>query len=998
MRRLVVLACLTAGCGDGGEHPPRRAFAGRLTEANFESERVPGPASQGLPGDFFLRNDRVHAVIQAPGRAMGPCPWGGTLLDLDFVGQPLGDQLGEVAPQLGIGRTANFTTVEVVSDGSDGGPAVVRARGPDAINDFVNMRGIAGFLVAAIAPHLDPQLPLGLELTATYTLAPGDAYLTVEYQLLNTRDQAQSVAFGTITDSGAQIEIFHPGFGYGEGANTAIITGGLPTVEYLALQGQGLSYGVIPLPLHPDARGAALPVGGVATELYDEKAFGDAFTDAGRTVALGPKGLVKRTVVVAVARGGAGAIEGVVRTLKGQASAPIAIEVRGDAAAGARVAVARADESDPLAALVTTFVAGADGRASGALAPGRYTAAAEGPSWLRSPVVSFTVVAGATTPTTVTLPLPPSGRLSYRVTDETGAPIPAKISVVGAPAAAPDSRFRDVTRDPLPYGLAAWLASRGGDATLGTDYDHPIPLALGRYRVVVSRGPEWSRYEQVVDLGVGNGVATVTATLRRVLDTRGYLACDFHQHTHKSPDSPVPPEDRVITNLADGVEYLSSSEHDVVFDYGSIIDAFDARGLLDSGIGVETTPFDYGHFIGYPLVVDPMSPNGGAFDWGTGGMGDLTPKQILAGLRAQGARVVQVNHPRTPPLAVSFQQNFDRAALRFDFAARTFYSDTSLLEVSARDLGLPEDASLFSSDFNALEVYLGFHPGPDPTVVDRERQEVLVNTILRDWMNFLSFGFTPTAVGDSDTHSHWSAPAGLPRNLVRVPDDSEAAIYAGVGADVARPMSGESPRDVIVTNGPMATLAVGPDLAAGGMGRTVALPAGATTLPVHVEVQSAEWAPFDTVEIYANASFTVPPPPGQQLEPLVPALCFTARATPSWRCTQAIGGARALSITPVDVGGGARRLEARVDVSASIAELLGRQRAGATGRDLWLVARVAGQTGLFPVIPAAVDSGVPLADLIAGKPLVGEGVPALAFTNPVFVDVDGNGWRGPFQP
>jgi transcriptional regulator with XRE-family HTH domain len=37
-------------------------------------------------------------------------------------------------------------------------------------------------------------------------------------------------------------------------------------------------------------------------------------------------------------------------------------------------------------------------------------------------------------------------------------------------------------------------------------------------------------------------------------------------------------------------------------------------------------------------------------------MGDLTPAEIFAGFRAQGARVVQVNHPRTPALGVSFQQ------------------------------------------------------------------------------------------------------------------------------------------------------------------------------------------------------------------------------------------------------------------------------------------------------------------------------------------------------
>jgi hypothetical protein len=69
---VLALALLLWGCE--GPKAPRRAFAGRLTADNFMKERVDGPASQGLPGDFYLRNDVVRAVIQAPGRAMGPCP------------------------------------------------------------------------------------------------------------------------------------------------------------------------------------------------------------------------------------------------------------------------------------------------------------------------------------------------------------------------------------------------------------------------------------------------------------------------------------------------------------------------------------------------------------------------------------------------------------------------------------------------------------------------------------------------------------------------------------------------------------------------------------------------------------------------------------------------------------------------------------------------------------------------------------------------------------
>ena len=38
-----------------------------------------------------------------------------------------------------------------------------------------------------------------------------------------------------------------------------------------------------------------------------------------------------------------------------------------------------------------------------------------------------------------------------------------------------------------------------GNSALGTAYDRPIYLVPGRYRVVVSRGPEWSETPSPVD-------------------------------------------------------------------------------------------------------------------------------------------------------------------------------------------------------------------------------------------------------------------------------------------------------------------------------------------------------------------------------------------------------------------------------------------------------------------------------------------------------------------
>src|SRR3954468_4412736 len=123
MRHLFVALLVASGCSSsdplqaalpalpptGG---PPIAAAGRLTTANFDQERVPGPASQGLVGDYFLRNDKVRAVVQAPGRAIAPCPFGGNVIDLDRVDSPAGDQLGEVSAFLQLGRTFDWDSTE----------------------------------------------------------------------------------------------------------------------------------------------------------------------------------------------------------------------------------------------------------------------------------------------------------------------------------------------------------------------------------------------------------------------------------------------------------------------------------------------------------------------------------------------------------------------------------------------------------------------------------------------------------------------------------------------------------------------------------------------------------------------------------------------------------------------------------------------------------------------------------------------------------------------
>jgi len=957
--------------------------AGRLTTDNFDKERVPGPASQGLVGDFFMRNDKVRLVVQAPGRAIGPCPFGGNLLDFDRVDSPAGDQIGEVSPFLQLGRTIAFDRGVVVLDGSAGGPAVLRFYGHDAKDDFINILGLGG-VSAIVSSDLAADIDLKLRAAVTYVLMPGETQIRILYTFLNTTSSVIETTWGTLSDSGAVHAIWHPGRGYGELGFADVLSGKDPIpAPYGVLFGEGISYGIVPKFDDPAAGGAAVPIAGVLVEVYGVNGLFDAFGPDGQTLKLAKNGTASREVEVVLGRDVAD-VTAQALALRNVALQPFS----GTASSGGGTQIAVFDPSKPAEQqLVTTVTSDATGAFSGRLPAGNYEFQAEGLSHQRSPRVPATVPSSS-----VTLTVPVAAALSYTVHDRAGASLPAKIVVVGAPANPPSNAFHDTHAEALPYGVAGWLYSRYGDSARNNEYDHPLVLGPGRYRVVVSHGPEWSRFEKVIDLTTAG--QQVDVVLDRVVPTTNYVAADFHQHSNMSPDSYAKPTDRVLSYLVDGVELLSSSDHDVLFDYTPVIEGLGASELLDSCVGVETTPFDYGHYIAFPIPVDPTMPNGGALDWGGGEMGlALPPPQIYAGLRKQGAEVVQVNHPRVLPGQFSdFQQGFDRVGLRFDYANRTFFGDKTLMPVSALILGLPEDAPLFDTNFDTHEIYNGF----SPALVDGDWLDQKVDLNLHDYMNFLSFGFTPTPTGVSDSHGLYADPGGLPRTLVHVPDDSATAIKSGIVAGVVNTLLGRGVgRDVVVTNAPFVQLT-----AAGATpGQVATLPA-ATKIHVEVKVITAAWAPVDTVEVFANNTFDLPLPKGMAAQPIQPILCFTSKAVPSARCAAAVGGARPLATVSTEtVVGVPESANLTVTVSADLdpADVASRTRSGARGTDLWLLARTFGSQSLFPVIPN-VDTTVPISDLVEkGAPSSGS-TPSLAFTSPVYIDVDGNGYRAPFQP
>jgi hypothetical protein len=599
----------------------------------------------------------------------------------------------------------------------------------------------------------------------------------------------------------------------------------------------------------------------------------------------------------------------------------------------------------------------------------------------------------------VNLTIPSPIKVDFQILDaETNAPIPGRLLVVGDHPAFPDSRVFE-TSDRQAGVVALLHAIRGTTTDIGDGADEPLFLpAGGTYRIYVSRGTEWS----VASLPV-TGAANVNLTfnLRHVNPTPGYLATDWHVHQVGSPDSPVLSDERVRSAVSAGVEVFAVTDHDFVSDLQPNVQALGLQDVVRAVSGIEVTPFAYGHFNAWPLMPLATSANRGAIDWAAGREGFAKiPGEIYQAMRDRGAQMIQVNHPRGSGFS-EFQAAFQRANVKYDFTNRVIFGDYENASVPNDFLRLPGE-SLWSDQFNGLEVWNGF------TIVDSNedglRENKSLDRVMRDWVSMLSLGMFVTPAGNSDTHTSIADPLGMPRTYVRVPDDSSAVLANGTAVEAVlatQTGNNNTPRDIVVTNGPMIDVKVGGMPALGRV-----FPGTGGSITIAVTVTSPDWAEFDTLEIFAN---TTPDPVDKNDNTvLVPLQCFTSRPLAQISdmdpCKLAPIAPQLLNVQLANVPGpgNVRRFEATITITLDATDIV--TRAGATGTDAWLVFRARGDRAIFPLLTNEVIDDTTRAALLGGDfdtirtALTGKGVPAAAFTTPVFVDFDGGGYRAPFAP
>ncbi|ACY14644.1 CehA/McbA family metallohydrolase [Haliangium ochraceum] len=997
---------------------PQGAWAGRIGTSD-SPDIIPGPGSIGRAGDYVVRNQRARFVVQAPGRAIGVVPYGGNLVDIaaldDRGAARAEDHFGELSLVYQLGRTCEHTSVEIVQDGSGGGVAALRARGRAAVNDYINLRGVGLF---DVAESLDPEREDEVACATTYLLAPGSAHLEVWFTLLNPTDTPLSAPLGLLIDSGASTHAWSPGPGFeGSVGLDELLRDAGTEVPYLVQQGPGVAYGVAPRHATAGTSNATFSVTGVSLLLFGARRALEIFDPSRNYLSLAPRTGDSWRVDVAVGRDAA-EIGAHLRAAAASADAgdgiaevELAAQVTwsdGSAAEHARVGLYRDDDDDGAItsddALVTYLDADAAGAVRGAVPAGNYLARAEVSDRGRSSVITVALAADQP-PAALSFLLPAPVLLDYTIRDSDGAVIPARLSIIGAHPAAPDARLFPVG-DRAPGTITTVHALRGTSIDRGDGADPALRLPVdadgrARYRVEASRGTEWSAFGTTVELAADSPPAPLEITLERVVDSAGYVASEYHVHQLASTDSVVSQIERVASMAAEGVELFAATDHDAVSDLQPVVEALGISELVRAIPGLEITPFSYGHFNAWPIAPDG-TPRGGAIDWARGGGGyAMRPVEIYAAARARGAALVQVNHPRADIGGgrSDFQAHFDRIGLRFDYARGVIESGQG--PVPNAWLRLPEGA-LWSDDFQALEVWNGMQVAD--TNGDGVREFPGLDLVMRDWFNFLSLGFDVTPLGNSDTHERFRDVAGMPRTYVRVDDDSPQALATGAIVDaVLETLGGRIARDVLVSNGPFLRLTRADDSQSRSVIGAVLEADGDGRVRLELSVEAPHWAQFDTVEVFASATPEVPRP-GEPLDEtaLVPHLCFTARPPAELAdndpCALARGGAQPLQVNQTE---SAYLAQLRIEVAGE--NIITRPEA--RGLDAWLVVRVRGNRGIYPLLLGGIVQDQEAIDtLLDGDAdaidalLDGRGAPATAFTAPVFVDFDGGGYHAPFGP
>ena len=464
--------------------------------------------------------------------------------------------------------------------------------------------------------------------------------------------------------------------------------------------------------------------------------------------------------------------------------------------AGAKPATNNPDSNGRLAGIAYPDK---EGRFECSLPPGRYKLTATAPG---RPDTQREVEALANATVRSDFKLDAAGSVLLDVRDEAGISLPCKAQFLAQAGTEPVN----LGPEQRAHGCRDQYHSEKGQ--------FEVALPPGQYKVIVTRGMEYSHLAQTVEITAGKPVL-VRGVLKRLVDTKGWVSSDYHNHTTQSGDNVCGVADRLINLAAEHIEFAPTTEHNRIYDWRPEINRLGLAPFLQTVVGMENTGKGE-HFNAFPFEPVPFTQDAGAPVWNSDPR--LTALTLREWQKIEPDRWVQINHPN---LSTSFFEDRGTGDKEGGFAGLVRMVD-----------GYETQNGSGSRILDGVPFHLGRGPQGGETVVwDREFL----------WLQMLNQGRRTSAMAVMDSHSVFGNGCGGWRMYMPSASDDPSKIDWRENVRAAK--AGCS----YLTTGPFLQVST---LRGERPGATVRAEGGSVTLKV--SVQCTDWIDIDRVQVLVN--------------------------------------------------------------------------------------------------------------------------------------------------
>ena len=226
-----------------------------------EGKLIGGPTAQGAIGDVLLQNDRIRIIIQKPCKNAGLNSFGGNIIDADLVraqGEEGQDNFGSIFPLVNVEWTVNYYNYEAISDGTGGGPKVLRAYGKIDVFDYLDLDFIGDVAEGIVDQRLnfsnrfddrrnpfeiyDDLKDMSEEVITDYTLEEGKNYVKIDTTYTNDGKEEVKLPLGQFINGSGHVSMLIPGMGFSPDLMTQVASD-TPAVIYAGFDDVDVSYG-----------------------------------------------------------------------------------------------------------------------------------------------------------------------------------------------------------------------------------------------------------------------------------------------------------------------------------------------------------------------------------------------------------------------------------------------------------------------------------------------------------------------------------------------------------------------------------------------------------------------------------------------------------------------------------------------------------------------------------------------------------------------------------